>query len=472
MPPGAAHGDRFYDFEYMTENKRGRQTRHPSNRPQKAPTGFAPRSEAIRLLDAILSARKPFDEVWAKSLENGALKTMSEPDRGLTRLIVMTTLRRLRHIDDILSTFIKKPLPQTAQSVRNILRTAIAQLHFLKSPPHAVLNIATSLAAMERSTRPFKGLINGVLRTYTRTDPEKFSGPNAASVNTPEWLHKRWQHQFGRENADLIACAHRLEPALDISVKADAQLWAEKLKGTLLPTGSIRIAGAGNPVKLAGFDEGSWWVQDAAASLPVKLMGDIAGRHVLDLCSAPGGKTAQLLAARAKVTAVERSPQRMKRLAQNLDRLGFEADLVIADAGEYSPPVPPDAILLDAPCTATGTIRRHPDVLYLKTLKNITDLAQVQKRLIDHAAEILKPGGSLLYCVCSLEHEEGEDQITEFLKKTRGFSLDPIRKAELPGLEQALQSRGDVRILPHFLADAEPGLRGIDGFYIARLIKS
>jgi len=433
---------------------------------------MAPRSEAVRLLNLVLNDKKPFDEIWSGSLDKGDLKNMIEPDRALTRLIVMTTLRHLRHIDFILSTYLKNPLPKSASGVQNILRSAIAQLLILKSPAHAVLNIATSLAAVERSSRPFKGLINGVLRNFTRTDPEKFIGKNGMPGNTPEWLHTRWKHQFGSAPAKQIARAHQNEPALDISVKSQPEEWAKKLNATLLPTGSIRIANAGNPVKLAGFDEGEWWVQDAAAAVPARLLGDIEGLHVLDLCAAPGGKTAQLLAANAIVTAVERSPQRMKRLTQNLKRLGLQATLITADAGDYVPSSPPDAILLDAPCTATGTIRRHPDVPYLKTHRNIMDLAGIQKRLIDHAADILKSGGTLIYCVCSLEHEEGEDQVFEFLKRNKSFSLKPIEDHEVPGLEMGVRSSGDLRILPFFLSDLGAGLRGADGFYIARLIKS
>ncbi len=456
----------------MTENKRSPKKRRYSGQTRKAPKGLAPRREAVRLLDAILSNKKPFDEIWQLSLANGELKTMIEPDRALTRLIVMTTLRHLRHIDNILATFLKNPLPKSAPGATNILRSGVAQLLFLKSPAHAVLNIATSLAALDRPNRPFKGLINGVLRNYTRADPEKLLGKNAPPGNTPEWLHNRWKHQYGREAARKIARAHQHEPALDISVKADAKKWAQTLNATLLPTGSLRLSNAGNPVKLSGFDEGEWWVQDAAAALPAQLFGDVADKNVIDLCAAPGGKTAQLVAAGAKVTAVERSPQRMKRLAQNLKRLGFDANLVTEDAGKYQPSQSPDAILLDAPCTATGTIRRNPDVPYLKTHKNITDLVKVQKRLIDHATDILKPGGTLIYCVCSLEHEEGEDQISNLLEKDKRISLQPISKSEVPGLSMAIGSRGDLRILPSFWSDFEPGMQGLDGFYIARLIKS
>ncbi len=433
---------------------------------------MAARSEAVRLLNLILNDKKPFDEIWSGSLERGDLKNMIEPDRALTRLIVMTTLRHLRHIDFILSTFLKNPLPKSASGVQNILRSAIAQLLILKSPAHAVLNIATSLAAVDRSSRPFKGLINGVLRNFTRTDPEKFMGKNGLPGNTPEWLHTRWKSHFGNNSAKQIARAHQYEPALDISVKSKPEEWAQKLGGTVLSTGSIRIANAGNPVKLQGFDEGEWWVQDAAAAVPARLLGDIEGSFVLDLCAAPGGKTAQLVAAKANVTAVERSPQRMKRLEQNLKRLNLNATLITADAGEYVPSHPPDAILLDAPCTATGTIRRHPDVPYLKTHRNIIDLAEVQKRLIDHAAAILRPGGILIYCVCSLEREEGEDQISDFLKRNKRFSLKPIVDHEVPGMEKGVRSNGELRILPYFFSDPDPGLRGVDGFYIARLIKS
>lgn len=454
----------------MTQPRRPHRQQNRSHRPQKTPKGFAARREAVRLLDAIIIEKRPFDDIWPTALESAEMKAMADPDRALTRLIVMTTLRHRGHIDKILAMFLKNPLPQDAQTIQNILRSAVAQLLYLQSAPHAVLNIATSMAAQERAHLPFKGLINGVLRNYTRTEPEKF-GEEEGSGNTPEWLFKRWKQQYGDHQAQQIALGHLNEPALDISVKgkADAQNWAEQLKGTLLPTGTIRVKNAGNPVKLPGFEQGEWWVQDAAAALPVRLLGDITGKHILDLCAAPGGKTAQLCAANATVTAVERSPQRMKRLAENLTRLNLKAELITADAGEFKPQTPPDGILLDAPCTATGTIRRHPDVPYLKTLKNITDLAKIQRTLLDHTASILKPGGTLVYCVCSLEHEEGEDQITGFLERHNNFSLEPILPSEFPGLEYVLLPRGDARTLPHYLSDLDEGLRGMDGFYIAKL---
>ncbi len=456
----------------MTQARRPNGSRNHSKRGQKHPVGYSVRHEALQVLDAILINKRPFEEVWSQSLGRADLKEMTDPDRGFTRLIVIATLRHMPRIDQILSRFLKNPLPDTAQTAQNILRSAIAQLLVLKSPPHAVLNIATSLAASNRQTLRYKGLINGVLRSYTRSQSGNFAVSPGECLNSPPWLYERWKDQYGEDRANLITAAHLVEPALDITVKSDRKKWAKQLKATLLPSGSLRIAQAGNPVNLDGFSEGSWWVQDAAAALPAKLFGDIDGKNVLDLCAAPGGKTAQLIAAGAKVTAVDRSKNRMKRLTENLSRLNLEADLITADAASFKPENAPDAILLDAPCSATGTIRRHPDVQYLKTLKDITDLAEVQTRLIAHAADILKPKGTLIYCVCSLEREEGEDQITEFLKKNKEFSLDLIKPEEIPGLEIACQERGDVRTLPYYYSEFGLGMQGMDGFYIARLVKS
>ena len=256
----------------------------------------------------------------------------------------------------------------------------------------------------------------------------------------------------------------------NVSVKAEPEAWAEKLGGTLLATGTVRLAAGGRVEALPGFSEGAWWVQDAAAALPARLLGNVAGKSVVDLCAAPGGKTAQLAAAGAGVTAVDLSGARMQRLRANLDRLHLEAELVEADAASWSPGRTFDAVLLDAPCTATGTIRRHPDILRLKRPEDVAALADIQTRLLDNAAKLLAPGGTLIYCTCSLQPEEGVEQVDRFLSRQPRFARRPIDPGESGIDPDWVTEAGDLRTLPFHLPGARPELSGLDGFYAARLV--
>ncbi|HVZ15177.1 MAG TPA: RsmB/NOP family class I SAM-dependent RNA methyltransferase, partial [Bauldia sp.] len=273
---------------------------------------------------------------------------------------------------------------------------------------------------------------------------------------------------YGEATAAAIAAAHRLEPALDVSVKADAPGWAERLGGVVLPTGSVRTLASGDIAALPGFDDGAWWVQDAAAALPARLLGRVAGLSVADLCAAPGGKTAELAAAGAAVTAVEISGRRASRLRQNLARLGLAAEVVTADVLGWQPPALFDAVLLDAPCAATGTIRRHPDVAWLKKPEDIAALAAVQARMLTRAATLLKPGGRLVYCTCSLEPEEGEAHLSATLAALP-LVLDPVMPAEVGGVAGIARADGTVRTLACHLPNANPRLAGLDGFFMMRL---
>ena len=291
---------------------------------------------------------------------------------------------------------------------------------------------------------------------------------NGAHANTPDWLWRSWQAAFGAETAAAIAAAHLVEPPLDLSVKADPEQWAARLGGTLLPTGSVRLPRAGDVPALDGYAEGAWWVQDAAAALPARLLAPPAGAEVLDMCAAPGGKTAQLAAMGALVTAVEADPRRAEILRANLERLGVGAGVAVADAARFAPPRPPDFILLDAPCTATGTMRRHPDIAWLKTADDVARMAAAQQRLLAHAADLLAPGGRIVYAVCALQPEEGTAQIEALLRDRPDLSREPVRPDELPGLESAITSTGDVQTLPSMWEEQGH----LDGFFIGRLRKA
>ncbi|HSM19011.1 MAG TPA: RsmB/NOP family class I SAM-dependent RNA methyltransferase, partial [Hyphomicrobiales bacterium] len=292
---------------------------------------------------------------------------------------------------------------------------------------------------------------------------------DAARVNTPDWLWDRWVRAWGEERTRASAEAALVEPPLDLTVKSESDGWAARLGGRVLPTGSVRILPKGRIEDLDGFIDGNWWVQDAAASLPAQLLGDLTGKRVADLCAAPGGKTAQLALAGAEVVAVDHSKSRLERLEENLKRLGLTVETVRADAGAWQPEERFDAILLDAPCASTGTIRRHPDIPYLKSDKDIAELVDVQARLLDNAVSLLKPGGTLVYSTCSLEPEEGEAQIAALMARNPAIRIDPLRKDEPLGDTEWAEASGILRTFPFQLDLGSPEWSGLDGFFAARL---
>lgn len=395
---------------------------------------------------------------------------MASRDRGFCRKLVATTLRRLGQIDTLLNRAMDRPGALKQQALRHLLRLAVTQLIFLRTPPHAA--ISTTLALMQRNRKlsGFKGFANAVLRRVAR---DGASWLNEAADETPPplpaWLFERLTAYYGAETAWRIAEAHLREPPLDLTLMPGNQpeSLAKTLGGDILPTGSLRLWDSGDVGALPGYEAGQWWVQDAAAALPAKLLGTIAGRAVIDLCAAPGGKTAQLCAAGATVTAIDRSARRLERLSQNLARLGLMAQTIAADATGWRPEQAVDGVLLDAPCTATGTLRRHPDIPYLKDGADVKTLATLQAKLLDAAIAMVKPGGHLVYATCSLLPEEGEQQIEAALRRAPDTSLDPIKAGEVAGLEDGIAARGWFRTLPCQWSSQG----GIDGFFMARLVK-
>ena len=427
--------------------------------------GLPSRKIALALLAQVLDDRIALDDALAESRE---LARLSARDRAFARLMVATTLRRLGQIDRTLKRFLARPLPKHARAVRHILRLAAAQLLVLETPAHAVVDTAVALAAQERGGG-FKGLVNAVLRRLAAEGPALFAAEDAARANTPGWLWRSWSAAYGEDACRRIAEAHLAEPPLDITVRGDAALWAERLNARLLPTGTLRRDEGGNIPDLPGYDDGAWWVQDAAASLPARLLlaalGGGAGTDVIDLCAAPGGKTAQLAAAGARVTAVDLSAKRLATVRENLARLKLPAETVAADAASWRPARPPDGVLLDAPCSATGTIRRHPDIPHAKRPDDATRLAGLQAKLLAAALSLPKPGGIVVYAVCSLQPEEGPAVVAAALAADPAVERLPITAGEIGGLAEAITPDGDVRTLPCHLADQG----GLDGFYIARL---
>lgn len=420
-----------------------------------------PRAVALDLLDAVLSDKRLLDEALDS---HPAFARLEERDRAFARLLVAATLRRLGQLDELIGRCLDRKLPHKARRAQHVLRLGACQLVFLGTPPHAAIATAVDLVK-GTALAGFAKLINAVLRRLDREGRDWAAAQDAARLNTPDWLWESWIAAYGTEIAGAIAAAHLTEAPVDITVTGDAAAWAERLDAEILPTGSLRRRGGGDVTALPGFSAGAWWVQDMAAALPARLLGDVKGKRVADLCAAPGGKALQLAVAGAAVTAVDRSARRLVRFRQNLERLNLTAEIVEADVAGWTPGAPFDAVLLDAPCTATGTLRRHPDGLRLKGPGDVAALADQQAALLNAAVAMLKPGGTLVYCVCSLEPQEGETQIERLLASGAPVRRVPVTPAELGGLAELVTPAGDLRSLPCHLADRG----GMDAFFAARL---
>jgi 16S rRNA (cytosine967-C5)-methyltransferase len=448
--------------------RKGRSPRDARDSLATEPAGLAVRRTATAILRQIIERKVPLDALIESNNANPHLQTLEPRDRALLRAILGQALRRRGEIEAALDAVLDRPLPPDSGTLAAILHIAAAQILFLDVADHAAVNLAVTQAAGDKRTGRARGLVNGVLRRLSRERDAILARPGAAELNTPSWLRDRWRTTYGDETAAAIAAAHLQPPGLDISVKSDPALWAERLAGTALPTGTVRLAETQLVTTLDGYDKGAWWVQDAAAALPARLLGDVAGQRVADLCAAPGGKTAELATAGAAVTAVDISESRLRRLKSNLQRLGLEAELVATDIQSWRPDAPFDAVLLDAPCSATGTIRRHPDIPWLKGPDDIEKLSALQGRMLDVAATLVKPGGLLVFCTCSLEPEEGEAHVAPFLARHPRFTLEPIAPEEIGGLTTLITPQGCMRTLPcHGFGEARV-MQGMDGFFAAR----
>ena len=418
---------------------------------------------ALGALVHCLDKHKPLDGAWVNDRH---FNSLSPSDRAFAQMLAKTALRRLGQIDEILAKFMERPLAPSASKIMHILRIGVAQLIWLETPPHAAVHCAVEMTKQVKMEK-FSGLVNAVLKKVSLEGRKIVDTQDAARINTPEWLWKSWEKAYGPEITRKIAEVHLLDPPLDITVKTDPAFWAEQLGGVVLPIGSVRLRETRNITQLKGFAEGNWWVQDMAATIPARLLGDVREKRVIDLCAAPGGKTAQLAQGGAKVSAVDMSKERIAMLKTNVHRLKLSAEYVTTDASKWLPAFAPDAILLDAPCSATGTLRRHPDVAWHRRPEEIERLVVTQATMLRHAFDMLKPGGTLVYSVCSLQPEEGEQQITSLLAERKDATLVPVDPAVIGGTKECITPRGEVRTLPCHLAE----LDGMDGFYAAILTK-
>jgi 16S rRNA (cytosine967-C5)-methyltransferase len=441
--------------------------------PSEVP-GLAARRIAADILDGVLHKHRTLDEQLDGVGAHPGLKALADRDRALMRRLVATILRRLGTLGHLLSRLLDRGIPTDAPRAQSALLIGAAQILWMDVPDHAAVDLSVRLVQSDRRAAKYAGLVNAVLRRCAREAQPLIDEVRSQNLDIPPWLLARWIGAYGEGAARAMATAIGHEPSLDITVKADASQWASRLHGEVLPTGTVRTLLQGSVTMLPGFTEGQWWVQDAAAALPARLFGDVSGKAIVDLCAAPGGKTAQLAQAGARVTAVDRSPARMARLRDNLARLTLQADAVVTDAVEWSGSGNGgfDGVLVDAPCTSTGTIRRHPDVAWLRQEGDIAALSALQKRLLQRAVALLKPGGTLVYCTCSLEPEEGEQAVASLLATESAVRRVPVDASEVAGLSEIITANGDLRTLPCHLPHDDPRLGGLDGFYAARLVKS
>lgn len=422
------------------------------------------RQTAVEMLKDVLENKNFFSEVKSEKSQ------LSSQDSAFANMLILTTFRHLVFIKKILKKFVKKKLPLSAINGQYALFLGTCEILYLNTPDYAVINSYVEVTK-HMADKYVAGFVNAVLRNICKQKEELKKEENGEFF-PPEFFHILNQ-DYGKKTMQKIQSAAMVEPKLDITVKSNAKHWAETLDGQLLPSDTIRLENNGKITALQGYDSGDWWVQDFAAALAVKALPDIKDKKVLDMCAAPGGKTAQLINKGAKVTALDISAARLKKLQENLKRLHFNADIVCADALEYMKNYQKedyDAVLLDAPCSATGTIRRHPELVHIKRLKDVEKQAELQKEILAQTPKILKKGGILIYCTCSISKLEGEKQIAAFLEAHPTFKIVPITSQELcetDALNEIITEEGFIRTLPQHLAN----YGGTDSFFVARLKK-
>lgn len=436
-------------------------------------SGLETRRLAARIIDDVISRRLALDETLDIAMVSGDARAFDERDKGLVRAIATSAIRHFGAISKALSARLERGLPLHSGPFEAIMASGIAQILYLDVPDHASVDLTVDLVQKDPDCRRYVALANAVLRRIAREKTDILAAIRPLEDNTPGWLADRWIETYGPDTAREIAAAHSHDAAVDLTVKSDIAQWAQKLDAVILPTGSLRLKTRAAIPSLPGFLEGEWWVQDAAAALPARLLAAQSHELIADFCAAPGGKTAQLALSGAKIIAIDRSGKRLQRLKANLDRLHLTAEIIEIDALQYDGG-PFDAILIDAPCSATGTIRRHPDVAWTKGPDDLRKLCMLQARLLDKAASLLKSGGRLIYCTCSLEPEEGESQIEALLSRNPRLRRAPFTTADLPAfgddLSSALTKQGELRTLPFMLPHSENRISGLDGFFASRLI--
>lgn len=431
--------------------------------------GLAARVCAQRLLGAVIDTSTSLDGLTDDHHGHPHYRALEPRDRALVRAILSSALRHRQTIEAFIGALLEKPLPANAKSLSHGLHVAATQILFLDIPDHSAVDLGVEAARSDPRNARFASLVNALLRRLSREKSQRLQSFLDKTIDAPAWLIADLQTAYGPEKASKILAMHRIEAPIDFTVKSDPQEWAQKLGGIVLKSGTVRVKNLNGPVPdLPGFQEGKWWIQDVAAALPARCLGDVKGKRVADLCAAPGGKTAMLANLGANVTALDLSASRLKRLHSNMQRLKFTVETHVGSLLSYQPDELFDAILLDAPCSSTGTMRRHPDVAWTKSREDVDKLADLQFTMIKHAATLLKLDGVLLFANCSLLPKEGEELAARVIAEISTLKPDPIQASELDGLENLIDANGWLRSTPADLTLEEPALSGMDGFFAAR----
>ncbi|MEM7289136.1 MAG: transcription antitermination factor NusB [Pseudomonadota bacterium] len=437
----------------------------------KSKPGMAPRLVATTLLTRVIDDNRNLDALCDGQHGLKEFLSLAEADRALARAIGITALRNRTRIETAIGKVVNRPPPKNARFLIHSLHVAAAQILFMNVPESAAVDLAVSAIGSDRRTSRFRGFANAVLRklasgkTIFENDTQKVSP-------FPRWLEKALRKDFGADKLAKVGESVANPPLLDITVKSNPHDWAEKLGGLVLPNESVRLLSNQSVTGLNGYAAGEWWVQDAAAAIPATLVKPKTGKNVLEICAAPGGKTAQLVHAGYTVTALDISTPRLKRLEENLNRLQLEASLVEADILHWENDKKYDAVLLDAPCSSTGTMRRHPDVIWTRSSEDVSELAALQLAMVKKAAGFVKPGGQLIFSNCSILKEEGEDLVAGLVKSGFELSLVPLKKEEVFGMSDLINGQGVLRSLPYQMEISEkPEASGMDGFFACKFIR-
>ncbi len=437
----------------------------------KQKTGLETRLVATLLLTRVIDDARNLDALCDRQHGLSRFLKLDIRDQGFARAIAVTAVRNHNRIDAVLKRVMDRPPPKRARFLIHSLHVAATQILFLDAPDSAAVDLGVTAIGDDERTSRFRGMSNAILRRIVREKDDLLNKTSQTSL-LPRWMEKALRKDYGKEKAINISKYVSLEPMVDLTVKANPTKWAEKLGGFVLPTNSVRLTNTSTISELDGYQAGEWWVQDAAAALPARLINKDKGAKVLELCAAPGGKTAQLAHFGYDVTAVDISKPRLARLQQNLDRLQLNAKLIETDILDFEPEEKFDAILLDAPCSSTGTIRRHPDVLWTRNAEEITALAKLQFQLLERSKDFLKPGGTFVFSNCSMLKEEGEDLLSRVSKQFEDLEINPIKADEISGLESCINGQGALRTLPFHLTNHEQDkYSGLDGFFTCRFIK-
>jgi len=436
------------------------------NNNSKNLNGLNSRELAIDILMDIIEVKSNPDQSLEKFLKQDKYNSLLKEDLAFCKIIIMTTLRRWGHIEIILSKYLKNSIEKHSRRIHIILFISICQIIYLSNPAYAVVNIAINLTKRDRKSSKLSGLVNAILRKISNEKDAILTQEMDSLELLPKWIRAKWSKVYNREELNQISKTLLSDPPLDLSAKNNNQKIAEDLDGSLLSTGSIRLNKYSYIPSIKFYNDGLWWVQDISASIPIKLVEDnLKGKLFVDLCAAPGGKTANLLARGAIVTAVDKSLNRLKVLKDNLNRLDYKAVIVHADGTKWLPKNKVDGVLIDAPCSSTGVIRRNPDIL-LKEISNLDYFTQNQMNLLNNGINMLKKGGILIYCTCSLEPEEGENQINKILKDRKDILIRKINAERIPEFKKCVRKEGFMRIIPGVIPDG-----GNDGFFISILEK-